>query len=180
MRVISGLKRGLKLSAPQNENTRPTLDRVKEAVFSMLMPVLFDSTVLDLFAGSGALGIEALSRGSKKAVFIDSSNDAIKCIKKNLEAAQMTDISEVYKCCASEYLNLCDRSFDIIFMDPPYSDSLYNESLQLIASKDILAPDGCVITEWDKSCGKLEFPDTFFVEKERKYGRVCITVLKRR
>lgn len=179
MRVISGKARGLKLICPAGDDTRPTLDRVKEALFSMLLPYLNESSVLDLFAGSGALGIEALSRGAKKAVFIDSSKTAIECVKKNLCAARMENSATVIMSSSENYLNKSTEKFDIIFLDPPYAKRLYEHTLSLIEKYNLLAESGVIVVEWDYDIGFSDKLGSFEVLKEKKYGRVGITVLKR-
>ena len=178
VRVISGKVRGLKLFSPEGIDTRPTLDRVKEAVFSMLLPYLQDAKVLDLFAGSGALGIEALSRGACKAHFIDNSDKAITCIRSNVSASKFENESFVIKTSADTFLNATDEIFDIIFLDPPYSCNLYSKVLQLIFERNLLSEDGLIIVEWDISVGFTNDDKLFTVLKEKKYGRAGVTVLK--
>ena len=178
MRVIAGQARGLRLSSPSGTNTRPTLDRVKEAVFSMLMPFLNDAVVLDLFAGSGAMGIEALSRGAHKAVFVDILPEAIGCIKSNINSARMENKSLVFKSDALAYLKNTDLKFDLIFLDPPYESNLYSDAIKLISQNKLLTENGFIITEWDTEIG---FPcdcQEFEIHREKKYGRVGITTLK--
>lgn len=179
VRVISGQARGLKLSSPAGTDTRPTLDRVKEAIFSMLMPYLSNATVLDLFAGSGALGIEALSRGAAKAYFIDNSNAAVSCVKKNLSAAKMIDKSIVNSVDYLKFLNSCSEKFDIIFIDPPYAKNLYNSVFESILRNSLLNENGIIVAEWDYEIGFPENLGGLDIVKEKKYGRVGITVLKR-
>lgn len=177
MRIIAGNLRGLKLSSPDGEETRPTLDRVKEAVFSILMPYVYDSVVLDMFAGSGALGIEALSRGAKKAVFAEKRRDAANCIKNNIDSAKLAEKSEVFFGDVFNYLNKCNICFDIVFIDPPYNSDLYYRATDFIS--DYLSEDGLVVMEWDCTLGKPDFSDKLQVVKEKKYGRIGITILKR-
>ena len=179
MRVISGNFRGLKLCSPEGIETRPTLDRVKEAVFSMLMPYVTDSNVLDIFAGSGAMGIEALSRGSRKATFVDNNKNAIECIRKNVESAKAENRAVIKQCDALKFLQSCNDKYDLIFLDPPYFDGLYDSVLNLIKEKDILNEDGLIIVEWDYENGFTEKTGHFQIVKEKKYGRVGITVLNR-
>ena len=122
MRIISGLKRGLKLKSLEGSDTRPTLDSVKEAIFSMLFDSVRDAKVLDLFAGSGALGLEALSRGAKEAVFVDANPKACSIIKANIESAKMENASAIVRSDAMEYLKKTKaekQKFDLIFLDPP-------------------------------------------------------------
>ena len=179
MRVISGSARGLKLNSPEGDKTRPTLDRVKEAVFSMLFPYLNGADVLDLFAGTGALGIEALSRGADKACFIDNSKEAIRIINSNVSAAKFVDSSAIIQKDAVEFLKNCDRGFDIIFIDPPYANGLYEIVLESISKNKILNKNGLIVIEKDMDLGPVDlFNDSFEVFKEKKYGRVGITVLK--
>lgn len=180
MRIISGYLRGLKLTSPSGMETRPTLDRVKEAVFSMLMPYINDANVLDVFAGSGALGIEALSRGAKSAVFIDNLNSSIECINTNIKMAKMMDKSTVLKSDALNFLEKCKDNYDIIFIDPPYKNGLYESVLEQIQRNDILASDGFIVLEWDYEFGFTDNLCGFEIFKEKKYGRVGITVLKGR
>ena len=178
MRVIAGKVRGLKLNTPEGINTRPTLDRVKEAVFSMLLPYLNGAVVLDLFAGSGALGIESLSRGAAKAYFVDNSQEALNCVKSNILAAKLESDTIIKKMSADIFLNSCDEKFDIIFLDPPYSQNLYTSVLQIISERKLLAEDGLIVVEWDYESGFLNEEQNFEVFKEKKYGRVGISVLK--
>lgn len=177
MRVISGTARGLKLISPEGLDTRPTLDRVKEALFSMLAPRLRGAVVLDLFAGSGALGLEALSRGSERAVFADNSKEARAAVLKNLEKARLSHKADFVYGDAVSFLRSCTESFDLIFMDPPYEGGLYEKTLELIAERGLLSPDGIIYVEWDEGVGEPDFPDCFIREKDRHYGRVHITLL---
>lgn len=180
MRVISGKVRGMKLVSPEGESTRPTLDRVKEAVFSMLLPYISESVVLDLFAGSGAMGIEALSRGAKKSVFVDSSEKAIDCIKTNINNAKMAEDSLIIRSDSCKFLREYSGEFDIIFIDPPYESGLYENVFSLIASNDLIDSNGLIIAEWDYENGIGNLPGEFELVKEKKYGRVGISVFKRR
>lgn len=179
MRVISGSARGLKLESPSGDKTRPTLDRVKEALFSMLLPYLNGAVVLDLFAGTGALGIEALSRGADKSYFVDNSKEAIGVISANVSVAKFVASSEIMHVDALEFLKKCDQKFDIIFLDPPYANGLYESVLELLIKNEILKKDGLVVIEKDLDTQPIDlFDNKFEVFKEKKYGRVGITVLK--
>ncbi len=130
MRVISGKCRGTHLVAPEGMETRPTTDRIKETLFNMIAFDIPECHFLDLFSGSGAIGIESLSRGAKYAVFVDQGNKALACIKENLEKTRLKESAEVLACTAQEAihtLSLRKKSFDIIFMDPPYAlEGVYN------------------------------------------------------
>ncbi len=179
MRVISGSARGLRLISPEGDKTRPTLDRVKEAIFSMMLPYINGAEVLDLFAGSGALGIEALSRGAENATFVDTSKDAIRAVKTNVSVAKFDDKAVVLQSDAAKFIESCERKFDIIFLDPPYANGLYESTLKLISEKQILKEDGFIIIEQDFDAQSIiNFGNVFEIEKEKKYGRVGITVLK--
>lgn len=179
MRIISGEFRGLRLESPDGIDTRPTLDRVKEAVFSMIMPYLIDASVLDLFAGSGAIGLEALSRGAEKAVFVDKNKKAVECINRNISAAKVGDKSVVYTKDAVSYLESCKDKFDLIFLDPPYFEGFYSTVIRLIEEKGLLKENGIIIVEWDFENGFTDDLGNFNLLKEKKYGRVGISVLNR-
>ena len=177
MRVISGRARGLKLNSPIDLETRPTLDRVKEAVFSMLLPYIQDSLVLDMFSGSGALAIEAISRGAKHAVMVDCNMQSIKCIKNNVRIARMEENSTIIFSDAFSYLKKCEKIFDIIFLDPPYDSQLYEQATE--AAFEVLSEEGIVVVEWDYEIGRPLLTKKLAVFKEKKYGRVGITLLKK-
>ncbi len=177
MRVISGTARGLKLSSLEGLDTRPTLDRVKEALFSMLTPYIYDANVLDLFAGSGALGVEALSRGSKHVVFVDALSTAMDIVRENATKAAVSDRASFHLKKAVDYLNNCNEKFDIVFLDPPYNGNFYEECLTKLYQNKLLSDD-CVITlEWDSELARPSIPPYYEVLKERRYGRVMITLL---
>ncbi len=140
MRVISGTAKGKKLNSLEGLETRPTLDRVKESIFNILQFDIKDKRVLDLFSGSGALAIEALSRGAKKAVLCDNSYKAIQMINKNLEETKLKDKAEVIN---KDYLEVIQdlkskEKFDIIFLDPPYKSNYIVESIEKILELDLL------------------------------------------
>ena len=179
MRVISGNFRGLKLVAPTGDNTRPTLDRVREAIFSMLMPIIPDAACLDLFAGSGAMGIEALSRGADSACFVDLSTEAIDCVNANLKKIKLTDKTQVIRSDYCDFLKNCHNQFDIIFLDPPYDGNMYERCLELIHNNNLLKPSGIIVAEWDYELGFDVTTNHFDVVKNKKYGRVGVSVLKR-
>lgn len=179
MRVISGTARGLKLTSPEGLNTRPTLDRVKEALFSMLTPYVMNAAVLDLFAGSGALGIEALSRGAEKAFFVDESKAAEAAVRTNLEKSRLAEKAVFVRSDALAYLGVCRENFSLIFMDPPYGGGLYERALGLIDEKKLLTEDGIIAVEWDEAVHCPEFPSCYERVKDKRYGRVHITLLRR-
>lgn len=150
MRVISGSARGLKLKAPEGMNTRPTLDRIKESLFNIIAADMYDCRFLDLFSGSGAMGIECLSRGGQNAVFVDNNKESIDVIKQNINGAKVSDRAEVMSCDVTSAISkLAQRgkTFDVIFMDPPYDKGLVELSLQAIVKNNILSKDGYIIAE---------------------------------
>ena len=150
MRVIAGSARRLLLKTPAGMNTRPTTDRIKETLFNMLQPQLQGKEFLDLFAGSGGIGIEALSRGARHACFADNSREAITCIKDNLAHTKFTDRATVYAMDAGAALARMSaekRKFDIVFLDPPYGKGLELSALSAMKRYGLLAEDATVIVE---------------------------------
>lgn len=180
MRIIAGEKRGLKLAILEGTHTRPTKDSVREAIFSRLQFSIRDCSVLDLFAGTGAMGLEALSRGAKKAVFVDNDLDALKVLKKNIALAKYEEKSNIYSMDALEYLNEKQNEFDIIFLDPPYMDAYYSKVLNLIVESDVLVPGGLVVIESKKNTLFLQESSLFLMEKERTYGKTTVTYLRKK
>ena len=150
LRIIAGTARGMKLKTPDTKKTRPTLDRVKESVFNILMPYIPGTTVLDLFAGSGSLGIEALSRGAEKAFFVDESKICRKIILENLEKTKFTDNASVLT--MDVYRALCvlregNEKIDLVLMDPPYNMNFIVKTLQMLDDFDIIRKDGIIACE---------------------------------
>ncbi len=150
MRVISGTARGRKLLSPQGNDTRPTTDRIKETLFNIISPLVPDSVFLDIFGGSGAIGIEALSRGAELAVFVDNSRKAVNLIRENLKLTNLSEKSLVleadYKK-AMQLLSEQNRKFHVIFMDPPYYKDFTLEALELTVKYNLLANEGIIVTE---------------------------------
>lgn len=185
MRVISGSARGTKLSSIEDIATRPTLDRVKESLFNIIRNNIDEeSNTLDLFAGSGAIGIEFLSRGVKKAVFCDLSSEAIKMINQNLEKTHLKAKAEIINKDYKEtlkYLHDKNEKFDIIFIDPPYKMDIAVNALQLIEEFELLKKDGIIIIETDeakrdtKEINELDM--NYKIYDVRKYGRATLIFL---
>lgn len=146
MRVITGTARGTVLKAPDGMATRPTADKVKQALFNIIQ---FETVgeVLDLFAGSGQLGIEALSRGASHAVFVDARADAVTVIKENLRRTHLENRAEVIRGDYLTYLSRCSKRFRLIFLDPPYAENYLENALKRISEIDILAEGAIIITE---------------------------------
>ena len=178
LRIISGMRKGLKLKSPDGMNTRPTTDRVKESVFNLLQFCMPCDSVLDLFAGSGALGIEALSRYSSRAVFVDQNKQSVQLVKDNLSSAQLLDKASFYCQDALSYLRSCSESFDLIFLDPPYNAGLLKPVLAEIAERDLLRKDGIIVVESEENGESVE-DSSFFVRRNTKYGKTIITLLQR-
>ena len=149
MRVISGSAKGRKLKAPPGLHTRPITDMIKGALFNVLGTRVPDSKLLDLFAGSGSVGIEALSRGARSVVFVDNSNEAIKIVTENLENCKFTRVYQVIRSDVFKALGLLkrhDEKFDLIYIDPPFTnDKIFDEVMIAIDGIDILEPDGILI-----------------------------------
>ncbi len=179
MRIISGQSRGRKLLAPEGLDTRPTTDRVKESMFNLIIPFLPAKNVLDLFAGSGALGIEALSRHSEHCVFVENDKSALSVIKKNIELSRQGEKSEVISSDAFTYLGRAHTTFDIIFLDPPYNKQLLTKAVEEIHRLDLLAKDGIIVAE--SEVGGETPPDGYFdILKQAKYGKTMVFVLGRK
>ena len=183
MRIISGKARGTKLYTLDGTATRPTLDRVKESLFNIIQNDIEDSTVLDLFSGSGAIGLEFLSRGAKRAVLCDSSKDAIKIIKQNVQKTHFEEKVEVYN---MEFTKLVERlqnqKFDIIYIDPPYATDFIKISLEKIIEYELVNESTKIIVETDdetRILNQIEKMDVEITDK-RKYGRATIIFLKYR
>ena len=149
MRVIAGTARSLPLKCIEGLETRPTTDRIKETLFNILQPEMNGCRFLDLFAGSGAIGIEALSRGAKEAVFVESNRKAAACIRENLEFTRLMPRARVLETDAGTALNLLGReeAFDIIFLDPPYGKQLEAEALALLAGSSLADENTVIILE---------------------------------
>lgn len=181
MRIITGSARGIKLATLEGTSTRPTAERVKEAIFSMIQFDLPDSYVLDLFAGSGQMGLEALSRGAEKAHLVDRSMDAYAIIKQNAQKTGLWSRCRLVAADYAEYLRVTkDIKFDFVFLDPPYGSGFLKDSLVKLADSDILADGAWIFTEDendDPFNGDKKLADKYEVVKQNRYGRVFITVL---
>lgn len=181
MRVISGSKRGVRLGSPKGLSTRPTTDRIKESLFNILSPALYGCSFLDLFAGSGSIGIEALSRGAREAVFVDKNRQALGVIKENIEKTNFSDKATVLgmDCFAAvKLLKEKGMKFDIIFMDPPYYSTFIQNILDETDFLDILNNEGIVVVEQAKDEAELD-SEGLEVFRIKDYGRTTkMTFLK--
>ena len=179
MRVITGKARGVQLKTPEGMLTRPTADRVKEALFSIIQFVIPGAKVLDLFGGTGQLGIEALSRGAGHCVFVDAREDACRLIRENLKRTQLEADAKVVRSDYMDYLKRCREKFQIILLDPPYAEVFLENSLKQIAEIDILQSGGIIVTERPL---EKELPwefDGFTRSKDYKYGKTLLTIYRK-
>ena len=179
MRVITGKARGVVLKTPNGMATRPTADRVKEALFNIIQFDVPTARVLDLFGGTGQLGIEALSREAKSAVFVDEREDACRLIKENLKRTKLEQFARVIRSDYMAYLNTCRDKFDIIILDPPYAEVFLENSLKMITEIDILQSGGIIVTE--RPLGKelnLDFPG-YSRSKDYKYSNTILTIYRK-
>ncbi len=183
MRIISGSMKGTKLYTLEGIETRPTLDRVKESLFSIIQANIKDAVVLDLFSGSGALAIECISRGAKRAVLCDKSYNAINIIKKNVEKTNSKNQVIIINKDYIKVLKLLEKEkFDIIFIDPPYEKNIAVDSVKRILQLNILSQDGIIILETDDDKRELSALSQIDVNVYdlRKYGRVKLIFLNRK
>ena len=181
MRIITGKARGIRLKTLEGDSTRPTAERVKEAVFSMLQGDLENREVLDLFSGSGQLGLEAVSRGAAHATMIDNSPFAVKIISENVDKTKLGEHCSVRK---DDYLNFLrlskDKKYDIVFLDPPYAANLYCSALDAMLKYGVLKSTSLIVCESDMDNifeGDDGLAASFNVIKQTRYGRTFITLL---
>lgn len=177
MRVITGIARGKRLVTPDGKDVRPTSEKVKEALFSAIQFDIEGRRVLDLFAGSGQLGIEALSRGAQNATFVDSSASSVKIIKKNLEITGFDESSKVVLSDYSTFTAMCRESFDIVFLDPPYSEGLLVPAIKSVLP--LMSDYGIIICEYPP---EVEIPESiggFAVSRTYKYGKINVAIYKK-
>ena len=179
MRVITGKARGVALKTPDGMLTRPTTDRVKEALFSIIQFEIPGARVLDLFGGTGQLGIEALSRDAKHAVFVDAREDACRLIRENLRRTRLEKDAAVIRADYLDYLSRCRETFEIIFLDPPYAEVFLENALKRITEIDILQSGGIIVSE--RPVGKklpCEFPG-YTRSRDYKYGKTLLTLYRK-
>jgi len=179
MRVISGKAKGVTLKTPDGMLTRPTTDRVKEALFSIIQFDTPGAKVLDLFGGTGQLGIEALSRGAKYAVFVDSNKSACTMIRENLKRTRLEESAKVVCADYADFLKKSGETYDIILLDPPYAEKFLENALKLITEIDILQSGGIIVTE--RSADKeldVNFPGCTR-SKDYKYAKTILTIFRK-
>ena len=179
MRVITGKARGVVLKTPEGMLTRPTSDRVKEALFSIINFDLPGATVLDLFGGTGQLGIEALSRGAKSAVFVDAREDACRLIRENLKRTKLEAQGKAVRADYLDYLKRSREKFDIILLDPPYAEVFLENALKCITEIDILQSGGIIVAERPVE-KELPFEfEGYTRSRDYKYGKTLLTIYRK-
>lgn len=172
MRIIAGRCRGTQLLAPHGMDTRPTQDKVKESLFNMIQMDVPGASVLDLFAGSGALALEAISRGAESAVVVDKSREALDCIRKNVQKLRMEEEVCILNSDWAQAVGKCRteaKRFDLVFLDPPYRMTELGEICQRLMQEGLLLPEAMLVLE-HRTGVTLDMPKEFLLEKERTYG----------
>ena len=181
MRIITGKAKGVRLVTLEGETTRPTAERVKEAVFSMLQFDIEGRRVLDLFAGSGQMALEAISRGATAAVLVDKSKEANKIIAKNVEKTRSQDVCRVFCMDYAEYIRrYAGEKFDIVFLDPPYAAGLYAPALRALLAADMIKTTSLIVCESDTTemfAKDTDLAECFETVKMSKYSKTVITIL---
>lgn len=177
MRIITGTQRGKKLTALEGEQVRPTTDRVKEALFNILQFDLEGRRFLDLFAGSGQIGLEALSRGAVFATFVDSSREAVRTVEKNVAATGFAECARVVQTDFSAFLRGCQERFDLAFLDPPYENGTLEQALALVAEH--MNPGGTIVCEHPQRQELPEATGIFLRGKSYRYGKIMLTVYRK-
>ena len=173
MRVDAGKYKGRRLLENKYDHIRPTTDKVRQALFVKLQYFVPDARVLDLFCGTGAMGIEAISRGAEKVVFVDKDARSVQMTKNNLKLLGIEN--KVFKCDALVFLERCTEQFDLIILDPPYKSGLYEKVLSKISKKNLLADDGIIVCEHAKE-DDFDYQG-FVVQDEKRYGTIMLTYL---
>ena len=175
MRVITGTAKGIRLKTLESLDIRPTTDKVKEGMFSAIQFEIPESRVLDLFAGSGQLGIEALSRGAREAVFVDQSAQSLKIVRENLEKTKLTEKAVIVQKSAEQYLKTAQKkSFDLIFLDPPYRMQILENIIPIL--EGLLCAGGKIIAEHEENCKLPEKILNLRLQKEYFYGKIVVSV----
>ena len=168
MRVTSGIRKGALLQSAEDLSVRPTTDKVKQAIFNMIQFEIPNRTVLDLFAGSGALGIEALSRGAKHCTFVDIQPEIV---QKNIKKVRFEELSRIVKSDYLSFLEQCSAPFDLVFLDPPYQKGMLSEALKKLIERNLLLPGSLIVWEYDFG-EEIPVPEEIRIIKERNFGRV--------
>ena len=175
MRIVAGKFKSRIINAPCGDNTRPSSDKTRQAIFNVIAPYVFDANVLDIFSGSGALAIEAISRGAKKATLIDNNFEAIKSINDNINNLKIQDLCNVIN---ADYkvIKTLNEKFDIILLDPPYKMDVIDEILSIIKDNDLIAENGIIVFESDEA-HSIKSEIEGYVVKVKKYGIAHVNFL---
>ena len=179
MRVISGTARGRRLNELQGMETRPTTDRVKEALFNIVQFEVPGRDILDLFAGTGQLGIEALSRGAARCTFVDQRRDAAALVRENLKLTGLSRQGKVVQGDSISYLMSCGEKYHVIFLDPPYQSGLLEKAMETAAAFDILRENGIMVCESPLEQVLPELPQPYERGKDYRYGKIKLTVYRK-
>lgn len=172
MKVTSGIKKGTLLKTPDDLSVRPTTDKVKQAIYSMIQFLPLGEQVLDLFSGSGAMGIEAVSRYQIKCDFVDTET---KTVLENLKKCEFLDYADVYKEDFSSFLKKADKKYSLVFLDPPYHKGYIDTALELLTKRGLLCEDAIIVMESDGD-EQYNIPECIEVIKEKSYGRIKIKI----
>ena len=183
MRIITGRARGIKLNTLEGVNTRPTGERAKEAVFSMIQFDIEGREVLDLFAGSGQMGLEAVSRGAASATFIEKSKDAAKVISQNIEKTKLSDYCRLFNSDVNDFIRVTrgKKKYDVVFIDPPYALRAVAPTLKALLDAEMLKPTSIVVCESEESDifeSDATLGERFEILKRAKYGMAHMTIVK--
>ena len=179
MRVITGTARGRRLKEPVGLETRPTADRVKEGIFSSIQFEIEGRRVLDLFGGTGQMGIEALSRGAAHCTFVDLRKEAVGIIKDNLALTGLAGRAAVVQADYQAFLSRCRETFDVIFLDPPYNSGMLEKALETITAIDIVSENGIIVCENGSVAGWPAVPAPYGLQKEYRYGKIRTALYRR-
>ena len=179
MRIISGLARGRKLKEPQGLDTRPTTDKVKESLFNIIQFELEGRRVLDLFAGTGQLGLEALSRGAEHCTFVDQRREAAALVRENIALCRFESQSRVAQEEALSFLACCRERFDVVFLDPPYQSGLLEKTLERLTQFDILREHGIIVCESGLEWNIPALTPPYEPGREYRYGQIKLTLCRR-
>ena len=176
MRVITGTAKGCRLETLTGLDTRPTVERVKEGIFSAISFEIEGRRVLDLFAGSGQMGIEALSRGAASCVFVDQNREAAQIVRRNVTAARVAERATVLCQESLSYVQRCNERFDLVFVDPPYGADLIPACLEALTGK--VADGGAVLCECDRETALPDEVGGFYADRSYRYGRVAVRLYR--
>jgi len=177
LRIIGGLHGGRKLQFPDSRGLRPTADRIRETLFNWLRNEISGSRCLDLFAGSGALGFEAASRGAKHVMLVEPVAPVARQLRINIELLQMQDVMQVHQCKAANYLAKAQGKFDLVFLDPPFADNLLPDTLSLLASEHVLAQEALIYIERDARQALPVLTEGWHILRDKTAGHVSYSLL---